>query len=106
MTSEREFAQRGFEVWWQLRATSKVYKRSTCPWCKDLELTRDHLQNSCGKFAEACWTRGVRPEDAFDRAPKVKWYAAALAATWDLAVALNAQEDEDVETSEHGGGEH
>ena len=50
-------------------------------------LTRPHLQESCPQFAAQCWTRGVRPEEAFLYPPIAQWFVAALAAVDTLVAA-------------------
>ena len=50
-------------------------------------LTRKHLQSGCVFFAQHCWTRGVRPEEAFSDPTDAAWYTAVLSAMSEVAAA-------------------
>ena len=43
---------------------------------------------NCNKFAELCWTRGIRPEEAFENFEDPGWLCSTLDAASEMAVAL------------------
>ena len=83
-----QFSQEGFSTWWQLRTISKVHGHADCPYCKDTTLTKEHAMKKCDKFAELCWTRGIRPEEAFENIEDPGWLCSTLNAASEMAVAL------------------
>ena len=92
--AEITFRQEAFTIWWQVRVLGKAYPSHTCPWCTpQAQTTREHLQQECATFAACCWTKGVRPEEAFTFPPDPEWFTAALLAIEELltATALRSQ---------------
>ena len=81
LNADITFPASAFSLWWQLRALGKAYPSKTCPWCVPaVTLARTHLQQRCPRFAETCWTTGIRPEEAFMYPFDAAWLSACLIA--------------------------
>ena len=89
----KEFFQEGFQTWWQLRTLEKVHGHADCPYCKDVALTKTHASMHCHQYAVSCWTRGIRPEEAFDNLCDTDWMSGALRAASELAAALGSPKE-------------
>ena len=83
------FPAKAFEYWWQLRLLGQTYPATMCPQCEPpMALTREHLQFQCPSFAEHCWTRGIRPEEAFRYPAENAWFTSTLLAVAQVDKAL------------------
>ncbi len=96
--ADQDFPQAAFELWWQIRALKSSHPKQRCPWCPGSDVTLDHLRLSCGKFAECCWIRGVRPEEAFGYPVNESVFRACLLASAALADAVRAANADDSST--------
>jgi hypothetical protein len=85
------FPQSAFELWWQLRVLGKASPPKLCPWCSNAQpLTSSHLRLECCTFASLCWTRGIRPEEAFLYPASPQWFTEAILAANEILCALSS----------------
>ena len=89
------FPRQAFDAWWQLRGLGVTHPRHHCPWCHPAEkCTREHLESACQDFAMKCWTKGVRPEEAFLYPIDDHWFRAVLSVVAELSVASSAAKED------------
>ena len=84
-------------MWWQLRTIGRLHCSSKCPFCPDHDLIKHHATQECGKFAELCWAKGIRPEEALEYPPDLRWVEDCLLAASELATAVSKQKAEKTE---------